>query len=243
MSSNVSGVGYTIFIQSDYYANRNLEIANAMQSGEEWSSDTDLEAYIEKIKESIPELKAADDAGLAIDIVILPETASSTLKNAVNQTTQKMIDDGADEDVLKSVLGIVKYNYFSTIDFGSSGVANVTNSLLTYDKDQLSNVLNVFKDIYSSNGELSAGLSQFSDYLDAIYSSLTDTSSSSSTTTTTASSEEETSNDFVETLIQELENSEEGTTTGSEELTKKLYKDYIKSLSSNLTGGLLQQHS
>ena len=161
MSTNVSGVGYTIFIQSDYYANRNLEIANAMQSGEEWSSDTDLEAYIEKVKESIPELKAADDAGLAIDVVILPETASSTLKDAVNQTTQKMIDDGTDEDVLKSVLGIVKYNYSSTIDFGSSGVANFTNSSLTYDKDQLSNILNVFKDIYSSNGELSAGLSQF----------------------------------------------------------------------------------
>jgi len=162
----------------------------------------------------------------------------------VNQTTQKMIDEGTDENVLKSVLGIVKYNYSSTIDFGSSGVANFTNSSLTYDKDQLSNILNVFKEIYSSNDELSAGLSQFSEYLDEIYSSLTDTSSSLSTAeATTASSEEETSNDLVETLIKELGNSEEDTTTGSGELTKKLYKDYIKSLSSSLTGGLLKQSS
>ncbi len=243
MSTNISGVGYTVFIQSDYYANRNLQISNAMQSGDEWSSDTDLEAYLKKVTESIPELKAADEAGLAIDVVILPETASSTLKNAVNQTTQKMIDDGTSEDVLKGVLGIVKYNYSSTVDFGSSGVANFTNSSLTYDKDQLSTILNTFKDIYSSNGELSAGLSQFSDYLDAVYSSLTETSSSSVTGTTSASSKEEASNDLVGTLMQELDKSEEGTTSGSEELNKKLYKNYIKSLSSNLTGGLLKQTS
>jgi len=60
-------------------------------------------------------------------------------------------------------------------------------------------------------------------------------------TTTTASSDAK--NDLVDTLIQEMEKSEDNKTPGTKQLNKKLYKNYIKSLKSNLVGGLLQQSS
>ena len=52
----------------------------------------------------------------------------------------------------------------------------------------------------------------------------------------------DTKNDLVDTLIQEMEKSEDDTAPGPEQLNKALYKKYIKSLTSNLTSGLLQQH-
>ncbi|GEM_PF-1283488 len=244
-----SSVGYTLYIQNDYYANQTLKESEALAQGKEFleeTYDSSLDDYLNKIIENIPELKAAQESGIGIGVVILPESASSTLKEAVSQTTDKMLDEGTDEDILKSVLGIVKFNYSADIEYGQQDKytnMHVKNESFNYDMDALNDVLSKFQEIYSSNGELSAGLSKFSEYLNTIYNDLAQSTNSSSETIATVSKEDETSNDLVGTLMQELDKSEEGTTDGSSELTKKLYKDYIKSLSSHLTGGLLQQTS
>ncbi len=241
-----SGVSYTLYIQNDYYANQTLKESEALASGQELANETydsSLDDYLNKIIENIPELKSAQDSGIGIGVVILPESASSTLKEAVSQTTDKMLDEGTDEDTLKCVLGIVKSNYSADIDFGAA-VASIKNFSVTYDMDSLNNVLSKFQEIYSSNGELSAGLSKFSEYLNDIYTSLTNAANpTASTEETTSSTDENTGTDLVETFIHELDKSENEATSGSEELTKKLYKNYIKSLSSSLTGGLLKQSS
>ena len=237
-----SGVGYTLYIQNDTYANQVLEEREAEASGAitDKPYDSSLHDYLEKVIASIPELKEYEANGGGIGVVILPESASSTLKNAVSQTSDKMLEEGTDENILKGVLGIIKFNYSADVEYGS-GIATSKNSTYTYDLESVNNVLSKFKDIYASNGALSAGLGKFSQYLGEIYDELQKDANPKSDTETTATNSAD--NDLVETLIHEIEKSEEGTTTGADELNKKLYKDYIKSLKSSLTGGLLQQSS
>lgn len=231
-----SGVGYTLYIQNDTYANKILD----ERAGKEGSTtlDTGLDDYLNQIIAAIPELKEYEANGGGIGVVILPEGASSTLKNALSQTTDKMLEEGTDEDILKGVLGIVKFNYSGDVEYGN-GVATSKNDVFTYDLESVNHVLNKFKEIYASNGALSAGLGKFSEYLNEIYAMLQNEANPTSEAKTTTSG---TQNDLVETFIQEMEKSEEGASSGTEELHKKLYKNYIKSLKSNLTSGLLQQH-
>lgn len=234
-----SGVGYTLYIQNDKYANEILKSRDAELSGQTYEAqDTGLHDYLEKVIASIPELKEYEANGGGIGVVILPESASSTLKDAVSQTTDKMLEEGTDENILKGVLGIVKFNYSADVEYGN-GVATSKNDVFTYDLESVNNVLNKFKEIYASNGALSAGLGKFSEYLNEIYAMLQNEANPTSEAKTTTSG---TQNDLVDTFIQEMEKSEEGASSGTEELNKKLYKNYIKSLTSNLTSGLLQQH-
>ncbi|WP_333805451.1 hypothetical protein [Sulfurospirillum sp.] len=237
-----SGVGYWLYIQNDKYANQVLEEREAEISGTvvDKPYDSSLHDYIEKIVASIPELKEYEANGGGLGVVILPESASSTLKDAVSQTTTKMLDEGEDENILKGVLGIIKYNYSADVEYGN-GVSTSKNDTYTYDLESVNNVLSKFKDIYASNGALSAGLGKFSQYLGEIYDELQKDANPKSDTETTATNS--TDNDLVETLMQEMEKSEEDKTPGSDQLNKKLYKNYIKSLKSSLVGGLLQQSS
>lgn len=235
-----SGIGYWLYIQNDKYANENLKFREAEMSGQTYEiQDTGLDDYLNKVIASIPELKEYEENGGGIGVIILPESASSTLKDAVSQTTDKMLEEGTDENILKGVLGIVKFNYSGDVEYGN-GVATSKNDVFTYDLESVNNVLNKFKDIYASNGALSAGLGKFSEYLGEIYDMLQNEANPTSEVETTTS---DTKNDLVETLIQEMEKSEDDETPGSEQLNKKLYKDYIKSLTSNLSSGLFQQSS
>lgn len=234
-----SGVGYTLYIQNDKYANENLKYREAEMSGQTYEiQDTGLDDYLNQVIAAIPELKAYEENGGGIGVVILPESTSSSLKEAVSQTTDKMLEEGTDEEILKGVLGIIKYNYSGDVEYGN-GVATSKNDVFTYDLESVNNVLNKFKDIYASNGALSAGLGKFSEYLNEIYDELQKDANPTSEVETTISG---TKNDLVDTLIQEMEKSEDDTAPGPEQLNKALYKKYIKSLTSNLTSGLLQQH-
>ena len=236
-----SSVGYTLYIQNNTYANQVLEEREAEASGAvvDKPYDSSLHDYLEKVIASIPELKEYEANGGGIGVVILPESASSTLKDAVSQTTDKMLEEGTDEDILKGVLGIVKFNYSGDVEYGN-GIATSKNDVFTYDLESVNNVLNKFKDIYASNGALSAGLGRFSEYLNEIYAMLQKEANPTSDADKTATND--TKNDLVDTLIQEMEKSEDDTAPGPEQLNKALYKKYIKSLTSNLTSGLLQQH-
>jgi len=236
-----SGVGYTLYIQNDKYANQVLEEREAETSGKivDKPYDSSLHDYLEKVIASIPELKEYEANGGGIGVVILPESASSTLKDALSQTTHKMLEEGEDENILKGVLGIVKYNYSMEVEYGN-GIATIKNDTFNFDLESVNNVLNKFQEIYASNGALSAGLSKFSSYLNEIYGILKNEANPEKNETTAT---ENTKNDLVETLVKEIEKSEDKVTNGTEELTKSLYKKYIKSLTSNLTSGLLSQTS
>ncbi len=236
-----SGVGYWLYIQNDKYANQVLEEREAEVSGTiiDKPYDSSLHDYLEKVIASIPELKEYEANGGGIGVVILPESASSTLKDAVSQTTDKMLNEGEDENILKGVLGIIKFNYSGDVEYGN-GIATSKNDVFTYDLESVNNILNKFKDIYASNGALSAGLGKFSEYLSEIYAMLQKEANPTSEAKTLTN---DTKNDLVDTLIQEMEKSEDDKTLGAEQLNKKLYKNYIKSLTTSLTGGLLQQSS
>ena len=236
-----SGVGYTLYIQNNKYANQMIDACEAEASGTiiDKPYDSSLHDYMEKVIASIPELKDYKANGGGIGVVVLPESASSTLKDAVSQTSDKMLDEGTDENILKGVLGIIKYNYSADVEYGN-GIARSKNDTYTYDLDAVNNILNKFKDIYASNGSLSAGLGKFSEYLGSIYDELQKEANPTSEAKTATN---DTKNDLVDTLIQEMEKSEDDKTPGPDQLNKALYKKYIKSLTSSLTGGLLQQSS
>ncbi|MDD3598077.1 hypothetical protein [Sulfuricurvum sp.] len=239
-----SGVGYTLYIQNNKYANQVLEERDAEASGKiiDKPYDSSLDDYLNKVIDSIPELKEYEANGGGIGVVILPESASSTLKDAVSQTTNKMLDEGTDENILKGVLGIVKFNYSGDVEYGN-GIAKSKNDTFDFDLKAANDVLNKFKDIYTSNGELSSGLGKFSQYLNEIYGIMkkeADPTPSESKTTTDSTGD--TKNDLVDILVEEMDKKKEGSATETEELRKNLYKKYIKSLSSNLKNGLFQQY-
>jgi len=234
-----SGVGYTLFIQNDKYAKINQKEGLGTATEEEVKS---LNDYLAKIEENIPELKAAKESGtIGIGVFILP-SGTSTLQTAVDQTTQKMLDEGTNETILKDVLGIVKDNYSMDIDYGV-GIAHIKNDTVNYDMDALNAVLDKFKAIYTTNGELSDGLGTFKAYVNDVYSILQKEANPTNDEETTNATTDETKNDLVDTLMQEMDKSEEDKAFGDKELDKKLYKKYIKSLTTTLKGNLLQQSS
>lgn len=105
-----SGVDYSLYIQNDRFANERFNNHSIFSyiAGENYDkekSSTDLGDYLRKVVDSIPELKAAMETGeVGLAVFILPESTSSVVKDAVDQTTQKMLDEGTDENVLKGVL-------------------------------------------------------------------------------------------------------------------------------------------
>ncbi|MDD3343091.1 MAG: hypothetical protein PHR87_05885 [Sulfurospirillaceae bacterium] len=238
-----SGVGYTLYIQNNKYANQVLEERDAEASGKiiDRPYDSSLDDYLNKVIASIPELKEYKENGGGIGVIILPESTSSTLKGAVSETTDKMLDEGTDETILKGVLGIVKFNYSADVEYGN-GIARSKNDVFDFDLKAANDVLSKFQDIYASNGALSSGLGKFSEYLNEIYNIMKKEANPESNKIDIATAtESDTKNDLVDTLIQEMEKGENDTMSGSDELTKKLYKNYIKSLKANLTSGLLNQ--
>lgn len=241
-----SGVDYSLFIQNDRFANECLKDNSifSYMAGENYVKETatsDLGSYLRKVVDSIPELKAAMETGeVGLAVFILPESTSSVVKDAVNQTTQKMLDEGTDENVLKGVLGIVKENYAFDIEYGPA-VSHVKNDTSSYDMEALNTVLSKFKDIYSANKDLANGLDKFSRYVNEIYDLVQHEANPEPEMESTANNSTE--NDLVDTLIQEMEKSEDDEMLGSNPLNKKLYKNYIKSLKASLVGGLLQQSS
>lgn len=241
-----SGVNYSLYLQNDKFANEFLKdntifIGIAGENYLKETSSSDLGDYLRKVVDSIPELKAAMETGSAgLMVFILPESTSPIVKDAVEQTTQKMLDEGTDENVLKGILGIVKENYSFDIEYGPA-VSHIKNDVRNYDMEALNGVLSKFKEIYKSNTELSNGLDKFSRYVNEIYDILQHEASYTSDTESSTSKNND--NDLVETLMQEMEKSEDDKTPGADQLNKKLYKNYIKSLKSSLVGGLLQQSS
>lgn len=239
-----SGVGYTLYIQNNKYANQVLEDREAEVSGKvvDKPYDSSLDDYLNKVIDSIPELKEYKANGGGVGVVILPESTSPILKNAVTETTNKMIDEGTDENILKGVLGIVKFNYSGDVEHGN-GIARSKNDTFDFDLKAANDVLSKFQDIYASNSELSSGLGKFSEYLNEIYTMMKkETNPESSETKTDTASISDTKNDLTDTLIQELDKDKEDSITATQELQKNLYKKYTKSLSSNLTGGLFQKY-
>ncbi|MDD4884440.1 hypothetical protein, partial [Sulfuricurvum sp.] len=69
-----SGVGYTLYIQNNKYANQVLEERDAEASGKiiDKPYDSSLDDYLNKVIDSIPELKEYEANGGGIGVVILP---------------------------------------------------------------------------------------------------------------------------------------------------------------------------
>jgi hypothetical protein len=242
-----SGMGYTLYIQNNKYANQVLEEREAEASGKiiDKPYNSSLDDYLNKVIENIPELKEYKANGGGIGVIILPENTSSTLQNAVTETTNKMLDEGTDENILKGVLGIVKDNYSYDIEYGKNDKytdMHLKNESWNYDLKAANDVLSKFQDIYASNGELSSGLGKFSEYLNEIYNIMKkEANPELSETKTETALNSDTKNDLVDIFVEEMDKNKEDSTK-TEELQKNLYKKYIKSLSSNLTSGLFQQY-
>lgn len=169
-----SGTGYTIYLQNNYHAQETLKNRDAIdKSGGNWAStepiDKGFNDYLNKIIDSIPELKASQEAGIGIGVVILPESASSDLKQSVSFATDKMVQDGTNPEILKGILGIVK-DTFSLEYENHLGYTSVKNYQHSVDMKSLNNVMDKFKDTYGTdNKPLSEALAKFADYLNEIW--------------------------------------------------------------------------
>lgn len=166
-----SGTSYTVYLQNDYYAQRTLSDREALKTdnGASLSFDKGLDDYLNKIIDSIPELKASQESGIGVGFIILPESAPSDLKDAVSVATNKMVQNQTEPDILKGVLGIVKDN-FSLEYENRSGYTSIKNDTHSFDMSSLNSLLNNFKDTYGSNKPLSDALGKFADYLNEIWS-------------------------------------------------------------------------
>jgi hypothetical protein len=166
-----SGIGYTVYLQNNYYAQKNHTDTQALLSGN-WAQsgelDKGLDDYLNKIVDAIPELKASQEAGIGVGFVILPESMSSDLKQSVSTATDQMIKDGTDPDILKGVLGIVKDTFSCDIEH-HNGYALIKNFTSTADSNDLNNMLENFKNAYGTDKALSEALSKFADYLNDIW--------------------------------------------------------------------------
>jgi len=170
MYTHQTGSFYTIYLQNDYYAQKNYVDTQAILSGNEASLTLDkgLDDYLKKIIEAIPELKAADQQGIGIGVVILPESASNDLKQSVSGATDQMIKDGTDPDILKGVLGVVKGEWSGDVEM-HDGYALSKNDTFSYDINALNGVLEKVKNAYGTDKALSEALSKFADYLNEIW--------------------------------------------------------------------------
>jgi len=170
MYTHQTGSFYTLYLQNDYYAQKNYADTQAILSGNEASLTLDkgLDDYLNKIIDAIPELKAADQQGIGIGVVILPESASNDLKQSVSGATDQMIKDGTDPDILKGVLGIVKGEWSGDVEM-HNGYALSKNDTFSYDINALNGVLEKVKNAYGTDKTLSEALSKFADYLNEIW--------------------------------------------------------------------------
>jgi hypothetical protein len=165
-----SGTGYTVYLQNNYYAQKNIDDTQAILSGNEASLtlDKELDDYLNKIVDSIPELKASQEAGIGVGFVILPESASSDLKQSVSFATDKMLQTGTNPEILKGVLGIVK-DTFSLEYENHIGYTSVKNYQHSVDMNSLNNTMEKFKDAYGTDTALSEAMAKFADYLNEIW--------------------------------------------------------------------------
>ena len=121
MYTHQTGSFYTLYLQNNYYAQQTLENRAAIEkSGGNWAAsgelDKGLDDYLNKIIDNIPELKEAEQKGIGIGVVVLPESASDDLKQSVSFATDRMMKDGVDPDVLKGVLGVVKGEWSGDVE-------------------------------------------------------------------------------------------------------------------------------
>jgi hypothetical protein len=165
-----SGTGYTVYLQNNYYAQKNLDDTQAILSGNEASLtlDKELDDYLNKIVDSIPELKASQEAGIGVGFVILPESASADLKQSISFATDKMVQTGTNPEILKGILGIVK-DTFSLEYENHMGYTSVKNYQHSVDMNSLNNIMDKFKDSYGTDTALSEAMAKFADYLNEIW--------------------------------------------------------------------------
>lgn len=165
-----SGTGYTVYLQNNYYAQKNYVDTQAILSGNEdaLTLDKGLDDYLNKIIDAIPELKASQEAGIGVGFVILPESSSDSLKQSISAATDKMIKDGTDSDLLKGILGIVK-DKFSLEYENHPGYTSIQNYKSSVDTNSLNHLMENFKNAYGTDKALSEALSKFADYLNDIW--------------------------------------------------------------------------
>lgn len=173
MYTHQTGSFYTLYLQNNYYAQKTLENREAIdKSGGNWAAsrelDKGLDDYLNKIIDAIPELKAADQQGIGIGVVFLPESASNDLKQSISGAIDQMIKDGTDPDILKGVLGVVKGEWSGDVEM-HNGYALSKNDTFSYDINALNGVLEKVKNAYGTDKVLSEALSKFADYLNDIW--------------------------------------------------------------------------
>ena len=245
MHVDKTGTGYTLYIKNDKYAELSRRERDKIGSITK-EERKGLDDYLTKIIDSIPELKAYEEAGGGLGVYILPEGTSKTVTDAVDSTTQKMLDEGTDETLLKAVLGIVKYNYtYSADETQSMGMITAKNVSFQVecDMEALNNILDIFEEIYMADEKVSATFSKFKDYINQTYDSLKMYAGEENPVNTADSTFEDGSkNDLVDTLMAELEKGENEDVEKLKTTQDLMYEKFRKSIASNkITGKILQQ--
>ncbi len=173
-----SGTSYTVYLQNNKYAQQTLEnreeitssSGNRAQSGE---LDKGLDDYLNKIVNAIPELKASQEAGIGVGFVILPEGSSDNLKQSVSLATDRMIKNGADTNILKGILGVVREAFSYDIE-NNNGYSTIKNDTSSTNINDINSVMDKIKDTYETDKQLCESLSKFSGYLNEIWNHLND---------------------------------------------------------------------
>ncbi|WP_024955444.1 hypothetical protein [Sulfurospirillum arcachonense] len=242
MHVDKTGTGYTLFIQNNKYADlcAKEREQNGSLTQEEYKG---LDDYLNEIIDSIPELKASKESGEGIGVYILPEGTSKEVTDAVDATTKKMLDEGTDENLLKAVLGIVKYNYsYSADETQSMGMITAKNASFKVecDMEALNNVLDMFEEIYMADEKVSATFSKFKDYINQAYDSLEMYAGEENPVESTVKNEMK--NDLVDTLTAELDKGEDKDVDELKTVQDLMYEKFRKSIaSSKITGKVFQQ--
>ena len=147
-----SSVGYTLYIQNNTYANQVLEEREAEASGAvvDKPYDSSLHDYLEKVIASIPELKEYEANGGGIGVVILPESASSTLKDAVSQTTDKMLEDWEKRLSMRSIKDVYSFieEYLREDDVAPESMQLWEDDVNIISEESLGSLFNIERAIY-----------------------------------------------------------------------------------------------
>ncbi len=150
---------YKVYVANDKYGD-----LDPIKDSDKYDGVDEL---IQKIVDSIPELKGL--SGEKISFSFMPENTHTDTKNIVAKSINDMQDKNTNEDVLKSVVGVVAYHFtYNGWDENKGGMTESSDYSFTmqYDKNSLQKTLDNFKQRYGLDTKTAKGLDDYSNFIE-----------------------------------------------------------------------------